>query len=290
MQPEAVERKDAMQLLRELRLDHARYIEKVPEDWLAQAIRVIDSSPDPNKHKKKALLEKLRASVVRTRSSRGSESAGERSWRETITLAEKVCPFDLVVSETEILSRGQAVDFDEYLDRSEEELGSVEKPFIRPEDWRDVTKPIIHSDNNITIVDKYFDLGMDYYSKLFGPFLDWIADSRIRELRLFVGRRPSDTTMQDRLDTVVDSVARLRKSHLRIKELKILIFCSADLHKRYLSTKTCGVELDYGFRLSTGRQTYKCDVLRKAEVASICAEFLTAAGGQHTKLWRLVQP
>ncbi len=291
MQPEAVERKDAMQLLRELRLDHARYIEKIPEDWLEQANRILDSSPDPNRHKKKALLEKLRASVVRTRSGRGGESTGKRPWRETISLAENVRPFDLLVFEAEMLSQGQVVDLDEYLDRSEEELGSLEKTFSHPEDWRDVTKPIIHSDNNITIVDRYFDLGMDYYSKLFGPFLDWIADSRIRELRLFVGpneRRTSDCEMQERLNTVVDSVARLKKSHPRNEKLKILVFCSASLHKRYMSTKICGIELDYGFRLSTGRQIYKCDVLRKAEIASICAEFLTTAGGHHAKWWKSV--
>lgn len=283
VQPEAVLRNDAKQLLQELRFDRSRYVEGIPDDWFAKAYQVLKSSSDPNMYRIKAFLDKLRPSIIRLRAYRESGGTGNRTWLEAITLADKVRPFDLVVSEAELFSGGQAEDLDDYLVRSNAELGVVHETFRRPEDWYEVIKPLIYSDNVLAIVDPYFDPSKDYYADLLGPFLGWIEQSRIRELRLFIGPKKNSYERADplpkRLDAVVNAVTRLAQKHCARSPIRIVVFYCLDIHRRYLATKECGIDLDYGFRLSTESKRYKCLLLRRADIDAVRLEFLSAASG-----------
>jgi hypothetical protein len=41
MEPESILKDDAITLLRELRLDHSRYIQNFPDDWIEQVYEIL---------------------------------------------------------------------------------------------------------------------------------------------------------------------------------------------------------------------------------------------------------
>ena len=67
MQPESILRDDAITLLRELRLDHSRYVQDLPEDWFNQVKIILNNSKSTDSFKKLAMLEKLKSSIIKTR-------------------------------------------------------------------------------------------------------------------------------------------------------------------------------------------------------------------------------
>ena len=193
MQPEAILRHDAVTLLREMCLDHSRYVQNLPDDWVKLAkFFLIESNPD-DRHKKLASLDKFKNSVIKTRLTSNLVHLNHyKNWNELISTISQTNPFDLHIGRKEIIYNGNIIDLDGYLDDSDKELGSIYKSFNSTSEWYEVINPIIHSDNAIAIVDRFFDLSIHFYNKLFIELIQWLKKTRVVYIRIFIGPKSVD--------------------------------------------------------------------------------------------------
>lgn len=282
MQPESILRDDAITLMREVRLDHSRYIQDLPTDWFIEATKILKNSNLNDSHKKMAMLERLKPSIIKTRS--GNYQFTNEKWREHISLFFRDNPFDLQVYEKEIIYNGSSTDLDSYLETSEIELGSLNMPFKNPNDWFNILQPIIMSDNSIAIVDRYFDLDSPYYSKLFIEFLYWLKKSRVTYLRIFIGPKSSEEIRNELWKSefnnfCAQAVEIINRNALDLVSNIVVSSCT-DLHLRYFGSKICGIELDYGFRLS-GSKNYKITLMRQSSLNDFRSRFFSQISGSN---------
>jgi hypothetical protein len=278
LQPEAARRGDALTIFREIRLDHSRYIQALPDDLHSEMVSIIKENPDGLQHKKLAMLETIRSSIVATRSRNPSMSLKAKDWRELVSIEGRNEPFDVLIGEKEIFCGSDKKELDSYLFDSEGDLGSVTKSFGSSEDWLRLIKPVIMSDNSLVIVDRYFDPGRVYYSKLFSALIGWLKRTRICFLRIFIGaptvEHVDSTYAREHFDLVCDGLTRLIASEQTDFRASVIVTYRSDLHLRYLGTKVCALELDYGFRLSGGK-AYKVSVMRPAGLKDFKNQFFS---------------
>jgi hypothetical protein len=278
IEPEAILRSDALTLLRELRLDHSRYIQALPEDLFIEMVAIIKNHPDPTQHKKLAMLEAIRSSIISTRKKNIIERSKARNWRELVSIEGKAEPFDLLVGQSEIIYRSDNKDLELYLFESDGELGSVTKAFRDPDDWLQIIRPLIMSDNSLVIVDRYFDPSHNYYSRLFSNLAGWLRQTRICQVRIFIGpptSKPNENSFTlTHFENVCDELYNIIVSEHSDFRGSLIVTYRTDLHLRYIGTKTCALELDYGFRLS-GAKTYKVSVMRAAGIKDFKSQFFS---------------
>jgi len=281
MQPESILRDDAITLLRELRLDHSRYVQDLPDDWFNQVQNILKDSNSIDSFKKMAMLEKFKSSIIKTRGN-NLQSPNNKKWRELISLISRDNPFDLQIDQKELIYNGNVTDLDGYLENSDRELGSLNMPFKTPNDWHKIIHPIIMSDNSIAIVDRYFDLGSQYYSKLFIEFLQWIRKSKVTYVRIFIGPKSSDEIKnnfwKNDFNQFCDQAVRILNEHAPDLISNIIVSSCQELHLRYFGSKVCGIELDYGFRLS-GSKNYKVTVMRASSLHDFKNQFFSQISG-----------
>lgn len=283
MQPESILRNDAITLLRELRLDHSRYVQDLPEDWFNQVKMILHNSKSTDNYKKLAMLEKLKSSIIKTRNTAPHKfKTVDKKWRELISTVSKDSPFDLQIDTNEIIYNGNLIDLDGYLDNSEIELGSINIPFRTPNDWFKIINPIIMSDNSIAIVDRYFDLTSPFYNNLFVEFVQWLLKSNVSYIRIFIGPKSADEIRNNyweedfqRFCTMATSILKQYSPNLKSN---VIISSCQELHLRYFGSKVCAVELDYGFRLS-GSKKYKVTVMRASALNDFKNQFFSQISG-----------
>lgn len=278
LQPQAVLRDDALTLFRELRLDHSRYIQALPDDLHSEMVEIIKENPDSLQHKRLAMLEAVRSSIVATRNRNISERVKAKEWRELVTLEGRGEPFDVLVARNEIICGADKKELDSYLFDSDSELGSITKTFNMPDDWLRVIKPVIMSDNSLAIVDRYFDPSRTYYSRLFSELIGWLKRTRICFLRIIIGAPTTDQVddvyARRHFDSVCVALMRLISSDHPDYRASVVVTFRSDLHLRYLGTKVCALELDYGFRLG-GNKSYKVSVMRAAGLKEFRAQYFS---------------
>ena len=279
MQPESILRDDAITLLRELRLDHSRYIQDVPDDWLDQVQKILKDNKSNKSFKIMAMLDRLKSSVIKTRTKNYHPSVNEDGkWRELIALVNRDNPFDLQVDRNDIIYNGDSTDLDGYLDNSEKELGAVNRSFKATRDWYEIINPLIMSDNSLAIVDRYFDLGSEYYSKLFAEFVQWLLKSKVAFVRIFIGPKSMDDIRNNYWKSeyfkFCDQALNILKQHSPQLRSNIVVSSCQDLHLRYFGSKVCALELDYGFRLS-GSKNYKVSVMRASALNDFKSQFFS---------------
>jgi len=292
VQPEAVLRSDALTLMRELRLDHSRFIQRLPESLYSEMISLIKNHPDPCQHKKLAMLELLKTSIVKTRRDGVGGASLNGSWREMVSLQGRDEPFDLLVIDREVIAKQDKKDLETYLLESEDELGSITKTFRDPADWLKVIHPILMSDNSLVIVDRYFDPLKQYYSKLFSSLIDWLKPTRIRHVRIFLGPHTEaidDSATRTRFAAACGEVAKIMQCQHSGSDVNILMTFNTHLHLRFLGTKACAIELDYGFRLSNNRN-YRVSVMRTAGLKDFRAQFFSELKSPGTVINTAVWP
>lgn len=283
MQPESILRDDAITLLRELRLDHSRYVQDLPEDWFNQVKVILNNSNSTDSFKKLAMLEKLKSSIIKTRKNVFRDLlAADKKWRELISTVSKDAPFDLQIDTNEIIYNGNLIDLDGYLDNSENELGSINMPFRTPNDWFKIINPIIMSDNSIAIVDRYFDLTSTFYSNLFIEFIQWLLKANVSYIRIFIGPKSADELRnnywEEDFQRFCTMAASILKQYAPNLKSNIVISSCQELHLRYFGSKVCAIELDYGFRLS-GSKKYKVTVMRASALNDFKNQFFSQISG-----------
>lgn len=293
LQPEAMLRTDALTLIRELRLDHSRYIQALPDDLYREIMEIIRTHPDPIQHKKLAMLEGIRASIVLTRARSPAVNFKAKSWREMISLESRNEPFDLMIGQMELISKSNSKDLDSYLLESENELGSVTKSFSNPDDWWQTIKPVLMSDNALAIIDRYFDPSKPYYSKLFSSLIGWLKKTRVSSIRIFVG--PPTVNMTDTLmsrshfEAICSGISEIFRAEHSDSKINVMVTYRSDLHLRYLGTKVCAIELDYGFRLS-GNRAYRVSVMRTAGLKEFRTQFFVELSSPYILEHKVVWP
>ena len=283
MQPESILREDAITLLRELRLDHFRYVQDLPDDWFNQVQSILKITNSKDNFKKMALLEKLKSSIIKTRSNNHQSTINEnKKWRELVSSMGRDNPFDLQIERKELFANGNVIDLDDYLELSESELGSLNMPFKTSNDWYKIIQPIIMSDNSIAIVDRYFDLGSQYYSKLFIEFIQWLRRSKVSHLRIFIGPKSADEIRsnfwKNDFQLFCDQAVSFLNLHAPDLRSSIIVSSCQELHLRYFGSKVCAIELDYGFRLS-GSKIYKVTAMRASALNDFKSQFFSRISG-----------
>lgn len=241
----------------------------------------MSENEDINRHKKLAYLSQIQSSVLRIRRSRIPLG---RDWQEQVVAVDRVLPFDVIIRDGRANVSGSSMDIDEYLNESEYSIGSIEQVFQRPSDWEMVLRPIIASDNTLALVDRYLDLDRLDYSQAFGTLADLMRQySAVKELRLVIGpQSTSDDLRSEEHKLRLSSVSKQVKEFLRkdFPDLKtrVTVFSAKGLHKRYLTNKVCGIELDYGLRISRS-QRQRISVLRASQLKDVRETYLTLVAG-----------
>lgn len=286
--PLSLSGEQAATILREFRLDHARYIEALPIDWLKQCQEAIESNPeDPNRHKTLARLANLKSSVLRLRNA-DHRAVRPAAWKEAVLQLNRSNSFDVMLMDKQAVSSGRGEDLDDYLEKSENNIGAINQTFRKGDDWRVVLGPVLASDNLLVLIDRYFDLDRDGYREGFRQLLSMIDKlQNIAELRIVVApMSPKDDANADvhraRLKNTCERARALISDLCPEFRARVMVFSAPALHKRYLSTKACGIELDYGLRV--GREVQKITVLRAADLELVGKKF-TELNRDGKKAW-----
>jgi hypothetical protein len=280
--PAFVTGENAMVVMREFRLDRARYIEKMPEDWAKMCKDVLMSEQDEaTRHKKLSYLNQIQNSVLRIR--KGRVAIG-KDWKEQVAAAARLSPFDVILGDGRATVEGAVIDIDEYLIDSEPSIGSVEKVFKHPMDWISVLQPVVSADNSIVLVDRYFDLKQPDYYNAFTCLIELIAaNPLLRELRIVVAPTVSkeDASPEEhirRRDSLVGQVRGFLREHSPGLKTGVFVFSVPELHKRYLTSKHCGLELDFGLRVHRTKKQ-RISVLRSSQMKEVCSTYMALAMG-----------
>ena len=273
---------DALTVFREFRLDRARYIEKLPDDWSQMCKALMQTESDASvRHKKLAYLTQIQSSVLSVRKGR---AAVGRDWKEQVSVAARTMPFDVIVRDGRATVDGDTIDIDEYLSASEPAIGSIEQIFQRTADWMPVLRPVVATDNSIVLVDRYFDLERSDYAQAFSCLIDVMAEyPSVRELRIVVAQTSSaDDSLSgehiSRRDVLAEQVCTFVRKYAPTLKARIAVFSIKGLHKRYLSSKVCGIELDFGLRVSR-TQKQRISVLRASQLKDVRETYMTMVGG-----------
>lgn len=282
--PSALAGSRSLTILREFRLDRARYIEKVPGDWLERCKRVIQTEDNAIlRMRALELLRQMHGSILSSRAD-GAMEAGSRRWQELVAILSKTNQFDVVVDEKEVKSAGGADDLDDYLFQSELELGAVDQMFVSGIDWIELARPVLLSDNCLLMVDRYIDVSRYDYEKAFRAlFLFLTKNTRIKEVKVVVGpesKREDESleAIHERTNRLIRDMRMLINKSIPSLRSNVLVFCVKGLHKRYLATKYAGLELDFGFRVSN-RDKQKVSVLRSSQLLFLQKEYMSLAAG-----------
>jgi hypothetical protein len=280
--PSFVASDDALNILREFRLEKGRYIEKMPDDWILRCQEIMMSNTDDlNRHKKLAYLSQIQSSVLGLRRMRSHHG---KNWQEKVVEVDRQMPFDVIVHNGKVNFAGSMIDLDDYLHKSESYIGSIDQIFQNPSDWEIVLRPIVGSDNSLALVDRYFDLDRRDYYEAFISLLNLIRQyPYISELRIIAApQSTSDDYNAEchnfRIKNLSSRIRKILNEEFSDLKIRIIVFSIKGIHKRYFTNKFFGLELDYGLRISR-TQRQQISVLRASQFKDIKASYLTLVAG-----------
>jgi len=280
--PSFVVSDDAFNIMREFRLEKGRYIEKMPDDWIFKCQEIMMSNADDlNRHKKLAYLSQIQSSVLGLRRMRAHRG---KNWQEKVVEVDRQMPFDVIVHNGKVTFAGSMIDLDDYLHKSESCIGSIDQIFQNPLDWEKVLRPIVGSDNSLALVDRYIDLDRRDYYEAFISLLNLIRQyPAINELRIIAAPQlTSDDSNVEchnlRIKNVSSQIKKMLYEDFSDLKIRIIVFSVKGLHKRYMTNKFFGLELDYGLRISR-TQRQRISVLRASQFKDIKESYLTLVAG-----------
>ena len=273
---------DALNILREFRLDKGRYIEKLPDDWSLRCQEILMSDIDDLKrHKKLAYLSLIQSSVLGLRRMRPNKG---KNWQEKVIEIDRQIPFDVVVNNGKVNFAGSILDLDEYLNKSELCVGSIDQIFQNPYDWELVLRPVVGSDNSLALIDRYIDLDRRDYCEAFITLLNLIRQYPvINELRLIAAPQLTSDDANTashhlRIKNISSQIGKILHKDFSDLKIRIIVFSVKGLHKRFMTNKFCGLELDYGLRISR-TQRQRISVLRASQLKDIKESYLSLVAG-----------